>query len=89
MLRGGIPIGKLFGISIRLNYSWFIIFVVVTWTLTTNYFPNWNLVTSIFAGVVTSLLFFSSILAHELMHSLVAQALFLPTNVSLNIYYKK
>lgn len=74
MLRGGIPIGKLFGIAIRLNYSWFIIFVLVTWALTTSYFPHWNLATSILAGVVTSLLFFSSILAHELMHSLVAQA---------------
>ena len=87
MLRGGIPIGKLFGIAIRLNYSWFIIFVLVTWALTTSYFPNWGLATSILAGVVTSLLFFGSILAHELMHSLVAQASGIPVkSITLFIF---
>ena len=78
MLRGGIPIGKLFGISIRLDYSWFIIFVLVTWFLVDGLSPDSGLATSIFAGVVTSLLFFGSILAHELMHSLVAQASGIP-----------
>jgi Zn-dependent protease/predicted transcriptional regulator len=87
VLRGGIPIGKLFGIAIRLNYSWFIIFALVTWALTTNYFSNWGLTTSIFAGVVTSLLFFASILAHELMHSLVAQASGIPVkSITLFIF---
>lgn len=79
MLRGGIPIGRLFGISLRLNYSWFIVFGLVTWALTTNYFPlefpNWRWPTSLVAGIVTSLLFFCSVLAHELTHSVVAQAL--------------
>lgn len=77
MLRGGIPIGKLFGISLRLNYSWFIVFVLVTWALSTNYFPlnypDWSLTSRIVAGIITSLLFFCSVLAHELMHSIVAQ----------------
>ncbi len=40
MLRGGILIGKVFGISIRLNYSRFIVFKLVTWTLGTSYFPS-------------------------------------------------
>lgn len=78
MLKGGIPIGRVFGISLRLNYSWFIVFALVTWALTTNYFPvtfpDWSLTTSLVAGIVTSLLFFCSVLAHELMHSVVAQA---------------
>ena len=77
MLRDGIPIGKAFGISLRLNYSWFIIFALVTGVLTANYFPNiypaWSLTIKIIAGIVTSLLFFASVLAHELMHSIVAQ----------------
>jgi len=78
MLRGGIPIGKIFGISLRLNYSWIIVFGLVTWTLAANYFPltfpNWSTTTSLVAGIITSLLFFISLLAHELMHSVVAQA---------------
>ena len=77
MLKSGISIGKAFGISLRLNYSWFIVFALVTWALAANYFPanypTWNLTTSIFAGAVTSLLFFGSVLAHGLMHSVVAQ----------------
>jgi Zn-dependent protease/predicted transcriptional regulator len=78
MLKGGIPIGRVFGISLKLNYSWFIVFGLVTWALTTSYFPatfpDWSLTKSIIAGIVTSLLFFGSVLAHELMHSVVAQA---------------
>jgi len=77
VLREGIPIGRAFGISLRLHYSWFIIFVLVTWTLVADYFPttypHWSLTTSILAGVTTSLLFFGSVLVHELMHSVVAQ----------------
>ena len=82
MLRGGIPIGKLFGVSLRLNYSWFVVFGVVTWSLTASYFPSvfpdWSLGLSLLAGVVTSLLFFGSVLAHELMHSIVGNALGIP-----------
>jgi Zn-dependent protease/predicted transcriptional regulator len=76
MLRGGIPIGKIFGISIRLHYSWFFIFALITWALAANYFPSthptWSLSMKIGAGLVTSFLFFGSVLLHELMHSLVA-----------------
>lgn len=76
MFRGGIPIGKAFGISLRLHYSWFFIFVLVTWALAAAYFPTtyptWNLTLKITAGVITSFLFFASVLVHELMHSIVA-----------------
>jgi len=75
MPRGGIPIGRLFGIELRLHYSWFLIFALVTWALAASYFPlaypEWSLATSVIAGVVTSLLFFASVLAHEMMHSIV------------------
>jgi Zn-dependent protease len=76
MLRGGIPIGKVFGISLRLHYSWFFIFALITWALAANYFPatqpTWSLTMKIGAGLLTSVLFFGSVLLHELMHSIVA-----------------
>ncbi len=76
MLKSGIPIGKLFGISLRLHYSWFFIFALITWALAANYFPStqptWSLSMKIGAGLITSFLFFGSVLFHELMHSLVA-----------------
>jgi Zn-dependent protease len=85
MLRGGIPIGKAFGISLRLNYSWFVVFVLVTWALSTSYFPSqypsWSLTTRIAAGVITSFLFFGSVLAHELMHSIIAQRNAIPVRL--------
>ena len=76
MLRGGIPIGKAFGISLRLHYSWFFIFALVTWLLAAVYFPQyytWSLSVRIAAGLITSVLFFGSVLVHELMHSIVSQ----------------
>ena len=77
MLRGGIPIGKAFGISLRLHYSWFFIFALVTWALAAGYFPSayptWSLSARIAAGLITSVLFFGSVLVHELMHSIVSQ----------------
>jgi Zn-dependent protease/CBS domain-containing protein len=77
MLRSSIPIGKAFGITLRLHYSWFVIFALVTWALTASYFPSyypsWSVGTRIAAGLITSLLFFGSVLAHELMHSIISQ----------------
>jgi Zn-dependent protease/CBS domain-containing protein len=77
MPKGGISIGKAFGISLRLHYSWFFIFALATFTLAVDYFPatqpTWSMTLRIAAGLITSVLLFISVLAHELSHSLVAQ----------------
>ncbi len=74
---GGLPIGKLFGISVRIHISWFIIFALVTWALAANYFPaaypHWETWVIALISLATSLLFFGSVLAHEMVHSLVAR----------------
>ena len=64
-------IGRLFGIQVRLHYTWFIIFTLVTVSLV---YPNWLNLFSWVMGIITSLLFFASVLAHELAHSLVGRA---------------
>jgi len=78
VLQGGIPLGRYFGIPVRLHWSWFIIFVLVTWILGASYFPTqypaWSRTTYWVVGAATSILFFASVLAHELAHSRVAQA---------------
>ena len=75
-MRGGIPIGKAFGITLRLHWSWFFIFALITWALAGAYFPttypDWTLAAKVSAGLITSFLFFGSVLLHELMHSIVA-----------------
>jgi Zn-dependent protease/CBS domain-containing protein len=78
MLRGGIPLGKFFGISVRLHWSWFVVFALVTvawanWYLPESY-DNWSTATYWAVGAGISVLLFASVLAHELAHSLVAQA---------------
>ena len=71
-------LGKLFGIQFRLHYTWFIIFILITvsfsWQLFPTIYPDWPVALHWAMGVVTSILFFASILAHELAHSLVGRA---------------
>ena len=90
MLRGGIPIGKAFGISLRLHYSWFFIFALVTWALAAAYFPEsyptWSLPVRIAAGLITSILFFGSVMVHELMHSKVSQRQGVPVQ-SITLFF--
>jgi Zn-dependent protease/predicted transcriptional regulator len=70
-----IRIGKILGIPFGVNNSWFIIFALITLSLSTHYahlHPQWTQAEHLFFGAATSILFFASILLHELGHSVVA-----------------
>jgi len=81
-MRSGFKVGTLFGISIHVDWSWVLIFLLVTWNLAGAVFPSlhpdWSIGMNIALGLAASLLFFISILLHELAHSLVAKARGLP-----------
>src|ERR1043166_5162972 len=70
-------IGRVVGIPIYLHFSWLIIFGLIVWTLSTGYFPAHypDLPASSYwaKGLVASLLFFVSILLHELGHAVAAR----------------
>jgi Zn-dependent protease/predicted transcriptional regulator len=71
-----IRIGRIFGISIYLHPSWFVIFALITLSLRTQFtaqHPSWSPAQHWMLGVITSLLFFGSVMFHELSHSLVAK----------------
>jgi Zn-dependent protease/CBS domain-containing protein len=72
-----LQIARVIGIPIYLHFSWLIIFGLIVWTLSTGYFPAHypDLPASSYwaKGLVTSLLFFVSILLHELGHAVVAR----------------
>jgi Zn-dependent protease/predicted transcriptional regulator len=71
----GIPIGRIFGIPIYLHASWFIIFLLITLSLRTQFtsqHPGWSSAQHWMLGILTSVLFFASVIFHELSHSLVA-----------------
>jgi Zn-dependent protease/predicted transcriptional regulator len=71
----GLRIGRILGIPIYLDASWVIIFVLITMSLAmqfTQEHPQWTSAQHWTLGVATSLLFFASVLFHELSHSAVA-----------------
>ncbi len=73
-----IKLGKIFGIRVGLDYSWFWILLLVIYTFSAQLLPALTPMEPIWRyliyGVFSALLFFSSVLAHELAHSLVARA---------------
>ena len=76
MARHNIPLGRILGIPIGLDYSWFLIFALLTWSLAGSYYPaefkNWPLLLYWLMGAVTAIMLFVSVLIHELGHSVVA-----------------
>jgi Zn-dependent protease/predicted transcriptional regulator len=84
----GFKIGRVLGIPIYLHPSWFIIFVLITMTLATQFtaqHPQWRSSQHWTLGVVTSLLFFASVLLHELGHSAIALRYKIPV-VSITLF---
>lgn len=79
--KPGLQIGRILGIPIYLHPSWIIIFVLITLSLATQYtqqHPQWSPAQHWIAGILTSVLFFSSVLFHELSHSKVALHYMIP-----------
>jgi len=71
----GLRIGRVFGIPIYIHPSWFVIFALITFSLATQFtqqHPRWSHAQHWSLGILTSLLFFGSVVFHELAHSAVA-----------------
>jgi Zn-dependent protease len=85
-----IRLGRLFGIELRIDPSWLFIFLLVSWSLTSlfaSWHPDWALGTSLVVAVVTALLFFVSVLLHELSHSVVARMYGIPVrHITLHLF---
>jgi len=74
---GSFKLLSIFGISIHINYTWFIVVVLVAWSLASGYFPQqvpgrssliyWGM------GFLASIVFFLCILAHEMSHSYMSK----------------
>ncbi len=78
MTGNSIRLGKILGVEVKIDYSWFLIFALLTWSLASMEYPSalrglssaeyWGM------ALATAVLFFSSVLAHELAHSRVSMA---------------
>ncbi|MGC2476195.1 MAG: site-2 protease family protein [Candidatus Sulfotelmatobacter sp.] len=76
-MRPQIKLGRIAGIEIGLHYSWFVIALLITFSLASHFHavtPHWSEAMIWTAALVTSVLFFVTLLLHELAHSLVAKS---------------
>ncbi len=87
--NGNITIGHVWGIPIQINPSLFVILAILTWTLATSLlpeaYPELNTTSLWLTGLLTAILFFASILFHELAHALIARRNGVPV-VSITLY---
>jgi Zn-dependent protease/CBS domain-containing protein len=77
----GFRIGRLAGIELWVDYSWLFIVVLLTWNLTMAFLAwhsGWSGLTAFATALVAALLFFASVILHELAHSLAARRFGLP-----------
>src|SRR3989475_11371264 len=74
---GSIRVARIFGIDINVHFSWIVIFFVVVTNLSEaiypDQFPQWSRQKTFVVSAVSASLFFASVVAHELAHSLVAR----------------
>jgi Zn-dependent protease len=75
-MKNSFVLGKIRGIAIEVNISWIVIFGLMTYMLATNFIPQSyeavSVTTAWIVAVIMVLLFFVSVLLHELAHSLTA-----------------
>lgn len=81
--NSGMRLGRIFGIPIYIHTSWFIIFALITVTVAEQFksqHPHWTVAQHWSVGLITSFLFFASVLFHELSHSVVARHYKIPVD---------
>jgi Zn-dependent protease/CBS domain-containing protein len=73
VVNGNIRLGRFGGVEVRVNWSWLVILALIVWSLTDGVFPSQNPGLSrgvhLAMAIVAALLFFASLLLHELGHS--------------------
>jgi Zn-dependent protease/predicted transcriptional regulator len=80
-MKAQIKLGRIFGVEIGLHYSWLLIALLITFSLAGHFQtnnPGWSDGLRWGVSIVTAVLFFASIVVHELSHALVAKLRGLP-----------
>jgi Zn-dependent protease/predicted transcriptional regulator len=70
-------LGRIAGVEVGVNWSWLVVFALITWSLASGVFPSQDPGhsdgTYIAMAVVAAALFFASLLGHELGHAVTAR----------------
>jgi Zn-dependent protease/CBS domain-containing protein len=73
MMNGNFRLGRIGGVEVRINWSWLVIFALIVWSLEAGIFPSQNPGLShgtyLAMAVAAAVLFFASLLLHELGHA--------------------
>ena len=80
-MRSQIRLGKVFGIQIGLHFSWFLIALLIVFSLNSQFHAantGWSAGLVLALAIATAILFFISLLLHELAHSLMAKSRGIP-----------
>jgi Zn-dependent protease/predicted transcriptional regulator len=80
-MKSQIKLGTIFGVELGLHYSWIVIALLITFSLAAQFHAvnrNWPETVVWATAILTGLLFFACLFAHELSHALVARARGLP-----------
>ncbi len=77
--KGSLELFKVAGVQVEIDYSWIVIAILVWWSLSAGYFPGkypghsfadyWTV------GAIGTVLFFASVLGHELSHAAIGNRL--------------
>jgi len=81
VLKSQIKLGTVFGVELGLHYSWLVIALLITFSLVAQFHSvnrNWSDVLVWGVAIITGILFFACLFAHELSHALVAKACGIP-----------
>ncbi len=84
-MRGALRLGRILGIPVAVNYTWFIAIWIGAWSLAGSYYPErapgFDETTYWIMGVASALLLFASVLVHEFGHALTARRFGIRTRV--------
>jgi Zn-dependent protease len=90
-VAGTFRIARIFGFDVNVHWSWLLIFVLLTWSYGTgileNSYPEWTTSRRLVVGGGVAIIFFLSILFHEMSHSVVARRYGIPvSSITLFIF---
>jgi Zn-dependent protease len=89
-MKNGFRAGKILGIDIHIDWSWLLFFSLISWSLASSFghaHPEWTVLMQWVLAVSAALLFFASVLAHELAHAVVARTMSVPVrNITLFMF---